>query len=148
MSKILFRIQQIAQNEGITIGALERVIGASKGVLSRAIANGTDIQSKWLQILVDNYPKYSAEWIISGKGQMIKDTIKESIAKEPAPVYGEINNPFYQLYKEKDQEVNRLNQEIGALKSEVEHLKNLLRQSNMSSMIDLDVEGAKKSVAG
>ena len=48
MCKILARIQQIASAEGITIGAMERTIGASKGVLSRAIANGTDIQSKWL----------------------------------------------------------------------------------------------------
>ena len=51
MGNILSRIQEIALNEGITIGALERKIGASKGVLSRAINNGTDIQSKWLQII-------------------------------------------------------------------------------------------------
>ena len=68
MSNILSRIQEIALNEGITIAALERSIGASKGVLSRAIANGTDIQSKWLQNIVENYPSYSAEWLIAGRG--------------------------------------------------------------------------------
>ena len=55
MSNILSRIQEITLNEGISIGALERKIGASKGVLSRAISNGTDIQSKWIEILVENY---------------------------------------------------------------------------------------------
>lgn len=74
MSNILARIQELASNEGITIGALERVIGASKGVLSRAINNGTDIQSKWLQIIVENYPRYSADWLLSGKGEMLKAT--------------------------------------------------------------------------
>lgn len=54
MGNILSRIQEIASNEGITIGALERQIGASKGVLSRAINNGTDIQSKWIQTIVEN----------------------------------------------------------------------------------------------
>lgn len=73
MNKILPRIESIANNEGITIGALERKIGASKGVLSRAIANGTDIQSKWIQAIVENYPLYSAEWLLSGKGEMIRE---------------------------------------------------------------------------
>lgn len=72
MGTILSRIQEIASNEGITIGALERIIGASKGVLSRAINNGTDIQSKWLQVVVENYPQYSADWLLSGKGNMLK----------------------------------------------------------------------------
>lgn len=73
MGNILSRIQEIATNEGITIGALEKRIGASKGVLSRAINNGTDIQSKWIQVLVENYPLYSAEWLLTGKGCMLKD---------------------------------------------------------------------------
>lgn len=72
MCKILPRIKQIADKEGITIGALEKVIGASKGVLSRAINNGTDIQSKWLQAIVENYPQYSAQWLLSGEGEMLK----------------------------------------------------------------------------
>lgn len=72
MATILARIQEIASNEGISIGALERRIGASKGVLSRAINNGTDIQSKWIQIIVENYPRYSTEWFLTGRGEMLK----------------------------------------------------------------------------
>ncbi len=71
MCKILPRIKQLAEHEGITIGALERIIGASKGVLSRAISNGTDIQSKWLQAIVENYPQYSAQWLLTGVGDMM-----------------------------------------------------------------------------
>lgn len=75
MCKILPRIKQIALNEGITIGALERRIGASKGVLSRAIANGTDIQAKWLEAIVENYPQYSAQWLMTGHGEMINNNV-------------------------------------------------------------------------
>ncbi len=74
MCEILPQIKQIALNEGITIGALERIIGASKGVLSRAIANGTDIQSKWLKAIVENYPRYSAQWLLTGEGEMLQQT--------------------------------------------------------------------------
>lgn len=76
MSDILSRIQEIASNEGITIGAMERTIGASKGVLSRAINNGTDIQAKWLSIIVENYPRYSTGWLLTGAGSMLKDDLK------------------------------------------------------------------------
>ena len=72
MCKILPRIKQIALNEGITIGALERCIGASKGVLSRAITNGTDIQAKWIEAVVENYPQYSTQWLLTGEGEMLK----------------------------------------------------------------------------
>ncbi len=73
MGNILSRIQEIASSEGITIGAMERTIGASKGVLSRAINNGTDIQAKWLSIIVENYPRYSTGWLLTGAGSMLKD---------------------------------------------------------------------------
>ena len=71
MCKILPRLKALADNEGITITALERSIGASKGVISRAISNGTDIQSKWLQAIVENYPQYSAQWLLTGIGDML-----------------------------------------------------------------------------
>lgn len=82
MGNILTRIQKIASNEQITIGALERKIGASKGVLSRAINNGTDIQSKWIQIIVENYPIYSAKWLLTGRGNMLDDTYEVVKGKE------------------------------------------------------------------
>jgi len=92
MSGILPRIEKIAQNEGITIGALERSIGASKGVLSRAIANRTDIQSKWLQSLVENYPQYSASWLLSGAGNMLNTGARDaSFSEQPRGV------PFYDV---------------------------------------------------
>jgi phage repressor protein C with HTH and peptisase S24 domain len=84
MQNILQRIQQIAKNEGIKITALERKIGASKGVLSRAITNGTDIQSKWVQVIVENYPQYSSEWILTGKGKMLRS--EEPTAQQPVAI--------------------------------------------------------------
>lgn len=75
MNSILKRIKEIAKQEGISVTALEAAIGASKGVFSRALANGTDIQSKWLVKLTENYPQYAAEWLLTGAGEMKKADI-------------------------------------------------------------------------
>lgn len=72
-SNISERIKLIADNEGIKITQLEDKIGASKGVLSRSLKKGTDIQSKWLTLLVENYPMYNAMWLLTGRGEMIQE---------------------------------------------------------------------------
>lgn len=84
MAKILDNIRKLAEKEGITIGAIERKIGASKGVLSRAMTNGTDIQAKWITAIVENYPYVSADWLLTGKGEMI--TSSESSQKKMVKV--------------------------------------------------------------
>lgn len=78
MENILSRIEAISKKEGLTITAFERTIGASKGVLSRAINNGTDIQSKWIQTIVENYPLYSPRWLLTGEGDMISQPTKKN----------------------------------------------------------------------
>ncbi|SCD21287.1 Hypothetical protein PSM36_2485 [Proteiniphilum saccharofermentans] len=104
MKSILYRIQQIADYENVKITALERKIGASKGVLSRAINNGTDIQAKWIQLIVENYPRYNTEWLITGRGEMLRS----------APLREE---------EISDKTVNRLIEEIKQLVTENTMLK-------------------------
>ena len=85
MGTLLQRIQRIADNEGIKITALEKIIGASKGVLSRAISNGTDIQTKWIQLIVENYPHYSADWLLTGRGSMLKTDTTTLMGDQDSP---------------------------------------------------------------
>ncbi len=92
MAKIIKNISVLAEKEGITIGALEKKIGASKGVLSRAIANGTDIQAKWIQAIVENYPRLSPEWLLTGHGPMLKtDEAKVSFAAAIGSPYFDVD---------------------------------------------------------
>ncbi len=124
MGKILSRIEQIALNEGITIGALERKIGASKGVLSRAIAKDTDIQSKWLQILVENYPHYSAEWLLTGEGTMLKGEGHVAPSEvHPSEKKATASAPdaatLMSLLHDKDATIRQLSEQIGILKERI-----------------------------
>jgi len=126
MGKILDRIQKIASNEGITIGALERSIGASKGVLSRAINNGTDIQAKWIEVIVENYPQYSAQWLISGRGEMLADGAlpapsapqPAAAGQQPAPLISSL----LATIREQATEIGRLQERIRQQERDLERL--------------------------
>jgi hypothetical protein len=143
MGNILSRIQELASNEGITIGALERKIGASKGVLSRAINNGTDIQLKWVQVIVENYPQYSTEWLITGKGEMISTRQNNSgsfLDDFPASSdIGIVVDRLLSFAKEKDEVIMEQAEEIGQLKERVAQLERE-KAASSSSAHDADYE--------
>ena len=120
MNKILKNIKQLAVNESITINKLEQVIGASKGVLSRAIANNTDIQSKWITKIVENYPHYSCEWLIKSEGEMIRPISENLLTKENIP---EIAINYKDLAESRKETIESMKKEILYLEEKVEDLK-------------------------
>lgn len=85
MCKILSRIKTLADTEGISIGAIERAIGASRGVISKAITKGTDIQAKWLELICEKFPQYSPIWLLTGEGNMIRGDIDNHTRTFPNP---------------------------------------------------------------
>ena len=86
MCKILSRIKEIADREGVSITTIERTIGASRGVISKALNKGTDIQSKWIESICENFPQYSARWLLTGAGGMLNERrMEENIQLETKP---------------------------------------------------------------
>ena len=65
------QISLLCDNEGVKPTILEKKIGASKGVISRAMNNNTDISSKWVGRIVENYPQYNPTWLLTGRGSML-----------------------------------------------------------------------------
>ena len=88
METILHRINKIAEKEGITITALEQRIGASKGVLSRALSKHTDIQSKWLVKINECFPRYNTTWLLSGQEHMLRE---EPHSPHRVPFYKDVD---------------------------------------------------------
>ena len=66
------RLEQFIKNQGFSVRAFEISIGASDGMIRRAIKNNTDIQSKWLSVISDNYPNLNIDWLLTGRGSMLK----------------------------------------------------------------------------
>ena len=69
---MLQRLNEFIKNQGISIRAFEQTILASDGMIRRAIKNNSDIQSKWIKNISDNYPQLNIEWLITGEGEMLK----------------------------------------------------------------------------
>lgn len=141
MCKILSRIKLLAENEGITIGALERKIGASKGVLSRAISNGTDIQSKWLVSIVENYPRYSAQWLLTGRGDMFVDMESKGNSNDSVKEKDPSSQILLDLIDKKDNLIREQCELIGRLKETIDKQGESLMESP-SLVVETDVGNA------
>jgi len=134
MENILEIFIKVANNEGVTITALESIIGASKGVLSRAVAKNTDIQAKWLLKLVEKYPLYNPEWLLTGKGEMMQKDTKERISPEVTAPQGVV--AIYEkwladkdrIIEEQKRELLDIHKELGRLEAENMAMKEALVQ--------------------
>ena len=87
------RISQFIQNQGISVRSFEQSIGASDGMIRRAINNNTDIQSKWLSSIADNYPNLSIDWLITGRGSMLKEETTPLMEAKDAPTIQILHHP-------------------------------------------------------
>ncbi len=134
MGTVLKRIKEIAQQEGISLTALETVIGASKGVLSRALANGTDIQSKWLVRITENYPHYSPDWLLTGHGTMrsgdatpdaavLRDSAEGYLAEKPKSPNDELIHALKQVIATQDTAIQSQAVTIATLQKRVAELE-------------------------
>lgn len=75
------RINQFINSHNISVRAFEQQIGASNGLIRKAIANNTDIQSKWLTAMLENYPHVNALWLLTGNGPMLNEEPQTAIQK-------------------------------------------------------------------
>ncbi|WP_435261460.1 hypothetical protein [Tenacibaculum sp. nBUS_03] len=68
---IINRVKKFIDFKGISISDFESAIGIGDGVLSDAINNGTEINSKWLVAISANYPDLNFNWLITGNDMML-----------------------------------------------------------------------------
>ena len=68
------RLKEFIKNQGLTTSEFEKSIGASDGLLRRAIKNKTDINAKWIVSISEKYPNLSLEWLIRNEGPIYRDS--------------------------------------------------------------------------
>ena len=106
------RLNEFIRSQGLTTIEFERKISASDGVI-RKIRNNTDIQSKWLVKIAENYPILDMNWLLTGEGSMYRSPAVMNEA--PPPDRDEV----VRLLREKVADQQKI---IGLLEEKVEAL--------------------------
>lgn len=105
------RIKQYIDYKGITMYSLEKAVGLNIGTFSRAVRNGTTVNSDKIELIAKHYPDLNPVWLLTGEGNMLRYASEEQTAPPPstAPKTRAATSELEQLRNE----VAKLNREIG-----------------------------------
>ena len=134
---IINRIYQFIKYKEVSIRQFEKKINVSNGLISNAKRKKTDIQSKWVSEILYNFPEINADWLMTGKGEMLKHSIanvgninngNNNIRGNNNKVGNNVGDNNININKEKkDSTIKELSVENKYLKLENENLKNLIK---------------------
>ncbi|WP_163321643.1 hypothetical protein [Draconibacterium mangrovi] len=119
MTSIKLIIDRLMQETGLRIHPIEIKIGASKGVLSRAYNNDTDVQSKWIIKIVEVFEDVDANWLFRGvekKTQKVEEYQQMGdFSNEPQGWYGKEVEHLRRIIEEKDKRLEEKERTINLL---------------------------------
>ena len=134
------RIEEFIKYQGISVRAFEQAISASDGMIRRAINNGTDIQSKWITKIADNYPQLNLDWLITGEGKMLKCDNNSINQQSPN------DSILLKLLEEKEKKIEKLTEELRAMERKVGSLEAKLENvATLGNRTADNVSTAKRS---
>lgn len=68
------RLQYFMENKGINDNQMTVAAGLSVGLLGKLKKNGKGMSSVNIEKILSSYPELNAEWLLTGKGDMIKES--------------------------------------------------------------------------
>jgi len=82
---VLERLKEYIDFKSINIAQFEKEIGMSNNSFRKSLKNGGAIGSDKLENILNKYPDINSEWLLTGKGNMLKEeTFKVSITDKNA----------------------------------------------------------------
>lgn len=117
------RINEFIEYQGLSIRAFEQKISASNGLIRKAIANNTDIQSKWLTNIVENYPQINPEWLLTGKGAMLREPSQKETSLQTQQSNTEIIQVLLNKIEQQAQEIGKLKERLAVFEDGEGHIK-------------------------
>lgn len=70
--KFIDRLVIYIETKGISLNAFDKSIGTANGYIGKQIKNSASIGADIIEKIVSVYTDLSIEWLISGKGEMLK----------------------------------------------------------------------------
>lgn len=71
---ILERLKKYIDYKGVSISAFEKSIGMSNASFGKSLKNQGAIGTDKLENILNVYPDISSEWLLTGRGDMLRDT--------------------------------------------------------------------------
>jgi len=118
--KAIGRLYEYFEFKHIKPTRFEKDFGLSNGYFGVQLKRDADIGSAILEIIINNCRDLNIEWLISGKGEMIKE-VEINRAEEPPEVYKK-TPPTCEQCKIKDDLILSLKREIKILEHFNSHL--------------------------
>jgi hypothetical protein len=112
--KIIDRLALYIESKGISLNAFDKSIGASNGYIGKQIKNSASVGVDIIQNIISVYNDLSIEWLITGKGDMLKS---ENILSEPPGTYGN------KIIEAQTETISALRKYISMLEEELDKLK-------------------------
>lgn len=114
---IKLRLQKILEEKNDTPNSLSVRTGFSQRTLNRQIKEKTAVGYDVISLFASSYPDISLDWLITGKGEMFKNTYqnvseKLPVAAEPITSYSSLKDEHFEVLRE-----NRM------LRKEIEELR-------------------------
>lgn len=95
------RLKKFLDVEGMSVRQFESLIGSSDGKIAKFLTTNSSLKSDTLNSIMEKFPQLSIEWLLTGKGSMLKDQQPE-VATAPAqleaaprrriPLYADISS--------------------------------------------------------
>lgn len=87
-TKTIDRIAQFIEEINISHASFDANVGLSRGYIHKAITNKINLGSHIIEKIFSQYPNLSAEWVISGKGEMFKSATNMVAEPSIGSIYG------------------------------------------------------------
>jgi len=116
MSDTLKRIKEFIEYKGLNVRNFEITVGFSNGAFASQLKNQRTIGVDKLENILNTYPEINANWLLTGKGQMLLG--KPDLIKEP--------QIEYKLSETEKELIQVLKDQLEDLKKDKERLHHLL----------------------
>lgn len=127
--KAIERVYKYIDFIGIKAIPFEKKIGLSNGYLGKQLVRKADLGEGVLMKIIENCPEISPEWLLTGKGEMLKESVKSRLNQNitgnsniqsgnDTSITGDSSQQVKELQKqlkEKDKEIERLKTQVDKL---------------------------------
>ncbi|MBC7845757.1 MAG: hypothetical protein H7Y10_04615 [Flavobacterium sp.] len=116
--KAIERLNRFIDYKGVKPAVFEREVGLSNGYIGKQLKRNADLGEGILIKILENCPEINPEWLLTGKGEMLKEAADNYNKELPAPdLLNEPRDSFLIKY------VRSLETNLELMRQEIERLK-------------------------